>query len=131
MGFNREAFRLVFPDAKQPEQWYVTLYRRCQQWGGPEEGGWYRTVCTVEEYGECLTERDAHAMAEAVERKAEELGRESRRQHGERCLREMEWCDARGLDADYLPEPDGPDEFFVRVEQQLGASECSGPSHYE
>jgi len=40
---------------------------------------------------------------------------EAKKAYGEQCVREMEWLDARMLDADYLPEPDGPSDFSVLV----------------
>lgn len=43
----------------------------------------------------------------------------------------MEWLEARGLDADYLPEPDGELSYFVTIEDQPGSSESRGCRHYE
>jgi len=76
------------------------------------------------------SEEGAKAAAEQVRKLAKELEETARKEHGEQCLREMEWLDARGLDADYLPEVDGPSKFHVVVSQGL-PEESSGPRHYE
>lgn len=68
--------------------------------------------------------------SEAVRKLAAELEQASRTAHGQRCLREMAWLDARGLDADFLPEVDGPDHYRVLVCQEL-PGESHGPRHYE
>lgn len=38
------AFYEVCDQAKEPEGAYVSLYSRGQVYGGPEEGGWWRTI---------------------------------------------------------------------------------------
>ena len=44
---------------------------------------------------------------------------------------EMEWCEARGLDADYLPEPDGEVTYHVVTEDTPGEGVSRGCRHYE
>uniref|UniRef100_A0A6M3LX26 Uncharacterized protein n=1 Tax=viral metagenome TaxID=1070528 RepID=A0A6M3LX26_9ZZZZ len=114
-SYYEAAFDAAIDDAREPQQWYVCLVRRCQAYGGPEEGGWWYTVGEVVALREYATVADAEAAAARVEALAEEYSLQAQREHGEHCLRSMEWLDQRGLDADYLPEPDGPDEYSVGV----------------
>lgn len=129
-SYIQEAFNLVCSEAKQAEGFYVVLMECTSRYGGPEEGGWWAHDTIPVAYQYFHTEVAALAAKEAIERMAEELTQDARRQHGDYCLRTMEWLDARGLDADYLPEPDGPTEYYVYVGD--GVPEGSmGPTHYE
>lgn len=119
MSFLRQAFDIACDGAKKPECWYVILVESYRAYGGPEEGGWWYTVANLEAYREFSTREAAEAAAEKVKELAAELEKEASRSHGEYCLRSMEWLEARGLDADYLPEPDGPNEYRVSVVDEL------------
>lgn len=113
--YIQQAFETVCKQAKPAEGFYVVLMENCPYYGGPEEGGWWgndRIVCA---YQWCDTEEEAEAVAEAVRKLAKELKEESQKEYGEQCLREMDWLEARGLDADFLPEPDGPSDYYVCV----------------
>ena len=46
-------------------------------------------------------------------------GRRYTRGYGDHCGRQMEWLEARGLEADYFPEDDGPEEYSVSVYSEL------------
>jgi hypothetical protein len=41
----------------------------------------------------------------------------------------MEWLEARGLDADYLPEMNGAEEYFVLVTETVPNYQNSKPSY--
>ena len=129
MTYLHDAFHAVIDDAKAPEQWYVCLVELYQYYGGPEEGGWWGTDSCVVAYREFPTEKLAENAAEAVRKFAYELESQSYKEHGEQCLREMDWLDARGLDADYLPEPDGPSKYTVAVTQEIPET-VRGSRHY-
>ena len=130
MSFLRQAFETAIEGVKTPDVWYVTLVQESRYYGGPEEGGWWGTDTHVIAYRDFPSRELAVEAAAAVKKLASELEEESRKEHGEQCLREMEWLDARGLDADFLPEPDGPDDYRVLVSQELVQERC-GPRHYE
>jgi hypothetical protein len=115
MSYLNSAFHAVCKEAKEPEGHFVVLVSEYQAYGGPEEGGWYYTVHNVEAYQQFPTKEQADAAAEKVKTLAKELQADARREHGEQCLREMDWLEARGLEADFLPEPDGPTEYDVLV----------------
>lgn len=94
---------------------YVCLTESIPYYGGPEEGGWWGRdrVCQAWQYFEDPAAAEAAKMA--VEKLAEELTAESRKEFGESCLRQMDWLEVRGLEANYLPEVDGESEFSVCV----------------
>jgi hypothetical protein len=128
--YLQAAFEAVIQDAKIPEQWYVVLIERVPFYGGPEEGGWWGCDTHVVAFKEYPTEELAQAAAEQVRRLAKELTDQSYFDYGEHCLREMEWLEARGLDANFLPEPDGPSEYLVWVTKEIPQNNY-GFRHYE
>ena len=128
--YIREAFDKVCEDAREPEGAYVCLMERTPFYGGPEEGGWWGCDTDVVEYKWFSTTEEAESVRAKVDELAEEFKAESVRSHGEHCLREMEWLEARGLDADYLPEPDGPSDYYVTVADKVPTGR-SGCRHYE
>jgi hypothetical protein len=130
MSFIQEAFNKVCTEAKQAETWYVVLMTSAPFYIGPEEGGTWGRDTIVEAYQAFQTEEGAEAAAEAVRKLAEEMTAEERTAYGKQCLAEMEWLDARGLDADYLRESDGPEEYYVMVTQGLPENSY-GCRHYE
>jgi len=119
MKFLQFAFDAVCTQAKTPETWFCALLQHEQFYGGPEEGGWWGTDTEVVAYQAFASEDAAEEAANRVRDLAAELERDSRREFGEQCIREMEWLDARGLDADFLPEPDGETRYSVSVCQEL------------
>ena len=76
------------------------------------------------------TEEAASDAADKIRELAKELQQSAQTEYGEGCLRQLEWLEARGLDADYLPENDGPNEYSVWVEQELPTFDNSR-MHYE
>jgi hypothetical protein len=127
----REAFFSICDDAKPRESHYVSLYVNTPYYGGPEEGGWWGSDTHLVAYQEFRTEAQAELAKDQVQELAKELNADAKRSFGEQCLREMEWCEARGLDADYLPEVDGEESYSVVIEEQPGSMESRGCRHYE
>jgi hypothetical protein len=127
----REAFFGVCKDATPAKTFYVSLYSNHPYYGGPEEGGWWGSDTVLEAYQRFDTEEAAQLAKAAVEKLAEELNADAKRQFGQQCLNEMEWLEARGLDADYLPEVDGEESFFVAIEEVAGENAHQGCRHYE
>jgi hypothetical protein len=119
MSYIREAFEQTCREAKAAEGWYVSLLEAVQFYGGPEEGGWWGEDVVLVAYQYYPTEEQARAAQEAVEELARELEAVALREYGELCRQQMDWLEARGLDADYLPENDGPSEFHVVLSQGL------------
>ncbi len=124
------AFFEVCRAARPPQGHYVVLMHKTERYGGPEEGGWWVEDHLVEAYQYFATEEAAQAAYEAVRALAADLTRQALVAHGEHCLREMDWLDARGLEADYLPEPDGPGDYYVTLTDEVPASSYA-PRHYE
>lgn len=127
----QEAFNKVCSQAKQRESHYVSLYCRHSFYGGPEEGGWWGTDVILEATQEFPTKELAQSAKVEIEKLAAKLTADERRSHDRMCLNQMEWLDNRGLEADYLPENDGPDEYKVYIEQTPGEHESYGCRHYE
>lgn len=130
MSYLAAAFDKVCTDHKPAERWYVCLVRSWQRYGGPEEGGWWQTMANLECYKEYASEAEADAAKERVEILAKELSAEATRSHGEHCLRQMAWLEERGLESDFFPEDDGPDDYCVSVQQELPVFD-NRISHYE
>jgi hypothetical protein len=124
-----EAFKKVCEDAIKAEDWFVSLVEDVPFYGGPEEGGWWGSDTLLIAYKRYPSEELAIKAQEQVLNLAKELSQESQRSYGQQCLNEMDWLEARGLDADYLPEPDGPSEYRVVVSQGLPV-ERRGERHY-
>jgi hypothetical protein len=117
--YLQQAFDLVCKEAKTAETYYVALIEDAPFYGGPEEGGWWGSDRVVVAYQAFDTQEAAEAARAEVEKLADELGQQAKRSHGNHCLNQMEWLDARGLDADFLPEDDGPSEFHVTCSQGI------------
>lgn len=115
MSHLQQAFDQVITDAVRAERWYVVLVEYVPYYGGPEEGGWYGNDMIVHAYREYISEALAEEAAAAVRKVAEELSKDAQRSYGEQCVRECDWLEERGLEADWLPEPDGPAEYQVLV----------------
>jgi hypothetical protein len=126
----REAFFKVCDDAIPAQGFYVSLMMRSSRYGGPEEGGWWTSDTHIIAYKHFPTQEQARSAYDAVQALAETMSKESRDSHGEHCLHQMEWLDSRGLDADFLPENDGPNDYYVLMTESL-PTESRGPSHYE
>lgn len=88
-------------------------------YGGPEEGGWWGSDTEVIAYRAYISEEIACNVAEAVRQLATELEAEAQKEYGQQCTRELDWLEARGLDADWLPEPDGPTKYYVLVTNSI------------
>lgn len=129
-NYLKAAFEQVCKDAQASTGFYVTLWRKEPFYGGPEEGGWWGHDLIVEAYQKFATYEAAAAARDAVAKLAEELTEEARKGFGDQCLREMAWCEARGLDADYLPEPDGEESYFVTASAEYPENEIAD-RHWE
>ena len=130
MSYIYEAFKQVCTESKPVKTWYVCLCINQRCYGGPEEGGWWYDRGELIEYQAFNNEDTANEVAEKVREVAQELSESSKREHGEAMLRSLEWLDARGLDADYLPEPNGEEEYYVMVTDSIPQFSEETP-HYE
>ena len=124
------AFDMICQQAKPTGQYYVSLLVEQQYYGGPEEGGWWGTDMGVIKYQVFSTEEAANAAADAIRKLAVELTREALVSHGKHCSRSMDWLEARGLDADFLPEVAEADKYHVMVGDEPPES-SRGCRHYD
>ena len=130
--YIREAFEETVKDAVQAEdsQIFLCLYAEIPFYGGPEEGGWWGADVELISHKRYPTEDQAQAALKKVTSLAESLSQNAHRQYGEQCLRDMDWLDQRGLEADYLPEPDGPTKFYTVLEDVVGGMAYKGDRMY-
>lgn len=125
-----QAFNEICTEHKQAERWFVVLKESVPFYIGPEEGGTWGSDTIVIAYQEYASEELAEEAKEKVEKLAKQYTEDSRKAFGQQCLNEMEWLDKRGLDADYLPEPNGHSEYYVTVEESVPQNRY-GCRHYE
>lgn len=126
----QQAFEKVLPDAQKAGTWYVVLWQRVSYYGGPEEGGWWGEDVIPVAWKKYASLEAAEEAAEAVKQMAQEMTDEAKRADDAAMARSMDWLEERGLDADFLPEPDGPDSWSVSVSER-SPEPSYGPRHYE
>ena len=130
MSHVEDAFDQTVQNPEVAQNHYLCLLQKFTYYGGPEEGGWYGTDHTLVKYKMFNTKEQAEQAQNKVNELAEQLSREARKEFGQHCLNEIEWCENRGLEPDFLPEPDGPDEFYTVVADHIPQNSY-GPRHYE
>jgi len=123
------------PDFNVPQGAWVSVYRRSQNYGGPEEGGWWYDRNTLEGSIYFPTTEGAEAW---LEKAKVEVERENREEAPAR-YRAMaalpgEECDTAYHDEGYIPTgwSDGG-ELWVTIEQVRGECDNSAEPrpHYE
>lgn len=114
-SYIEQAFNLKIHDAKKPESWYVCLVETYRAYAGPEEGGTYQTQNHLVSYKEFADEKSAYEAQKQVLEFAQELSNDALNDHGNYCQQTMDWLESRGLEADFLREPDGPSKYLVLV----------------
>ena len=129
MSYIEEAYREICNESQEPKIWYVALCTNERRYGGPEEGGWYYDHSTILEYQAFASEFLAHTVRGLVEQRAQELTKESQRADSQAMADSLIWLEARGLEADYLPEPNGPEEYYVIVTPTLPVYENTKPKY--
>lgn len=117
--YTNAAYHQAIKNRIRKGPWYVCLMREEQYYGGPEEGGWWGSDCLVEESHECSSYLEAEALADLIKGLADEMSQAAQKEYGKACRLSMEWLEVRGLDADFLPEPDGPTTYYVEVCQEI------------
>ena len=132
MSYIQQAFqeRIDEEIRNEPDHVYVTLYEDIPFYGGPEEGGWWGSDCVLVESAHFNFREDAEQAKVRVLELATDLSAAAKKLYGERCLAECEWLDARGLDDDFLPQPDGESKYFVVVEDERGHLQRTGDRYY-
>ena len=129
MSYVESAFQRICQEAKQPDTWFVCLLGECQQYGGPEEGGWYYPSSWVVEYQQFPTKEAAEFAAEQCKSLAKEMQRQDLNRHGDHCLETLEWLESGGLEPDCMPEPDGPNHYWVAVFDEIPVYDNRRPQY--
>ena len=125
-----ETFFEICRDAAPAKGAYVSLYLSIPFYGGPEEGGWWGQDTVLVAYQSFPTKEQAEKALEKVRSLAEERNKEEIKSYGNHCLRQSEWLDARGLDDDFLPEPDGERKYWSIMEDSPGNFAGNGDRFY-
>lgn len=125
-----DAFFEICKEAEPAIGCFVSLYIRVPFYGGPEEGGWWGEDVKLVAYQWCVTQQIADNLKAKIDKLADDLSKQSKREFGDHCNNQLEWLEARGLDSDFLPEVDGESEYFVEVEETIGSLEYAGDRHY-
>jgi len=100
------AFHRVCRKAKPADYCYVSLYA-------------YVELISSQEY---FCKRDAVRALNKCRRLIKKLDKDARDNHGNYCNRQLEWLEARGLEADYLRENDGPTTYGCIIEKVRGSA---------
>lgn len=131
MSYIEAAWETHCAEAEKAKGCFLSLYEECPYYGGPEEGGWWGSDLKLIESKWFPTEEEASLVKEKLLDTAKELDTAARHSYHRNCAESMDWLDARGLEADFLPEPDGPSKFKVFTENRRGELESTGSRHYE
>lgn len=129
MSYIQEAFNKICTDNQKANTHYVCLMESVPFYGGPEEGGWWGSDNILIAYKEYPTEELAYEAKEAVLKLAQELNDTEKKRYHQQCADQCDWLEQRSLDADYLPENDGPSEYYVTVEESIPQNRF-GDRHY-
>ena len=121
----------VNPYATPAKYCYLSLYERIPFYGGPEEGGWWGEDVILVASMHYKTMEDAVAAKNKIEETARRNNEEAQAAYGRQCNKELEWLEERGLEANFLPEPDGPLTYFVAIEEERGSLTSEGSRGYE
>jgi hypothetical protein len=116
------AFHRVCRKAKPADYYYVSLYAYHSVYLGPEEGGCWGQDVELISSQEYFCKRDAVRALNKCRRLIKKLDKDARDNHGNYCNRQLEWLEARGLEADYLRENDGPTTYGCIIEKVRGSA---------
>lgn len=127
----RAAFKAIIPDATLAKPHYIVLWKRTPFYGGAEEGGWWGNDETPVAYHRVSTLEAAEELREQIEAKAKEMTAEASRAHGEGCLNQLAYCEARGIDDSnsVYGEDDGAESYYVTVQEEVPEASY-GDRHY-
>jgi hypothetical protein len=129
-----KAYDWICPRAKTCEQnWFVTLYRVAQVYGGPEEGGWWYDHWFPIKTAEYHERKYAQRVAHEINKRAQAATTEAKKEHDEEMRRSCDWCEERGIEPEDHPagEPDGPDRYVVVIEETPGSRTTRERPRYE
>ena len=124
------AFYEICQTAKNIGHYFVCLTETIPFYGGPEEGGWWGNDVILVAYQEYSSLQAAEIALDAIELLVEKLNQDEVRQHGDYCLRQIEFLEARGLDPSDNDVLDGPSHFSVNIYDSLPENNYAN-RHYE
>jgi len=125
------------PDYREAQKCYVSIYGRSQHYGGPEEGGWWYTICELQGSIPFVNREQAEAFLDQATKEVEQKNRESA-PHRYRAMErlpdpDLEACPVGGSEG-YIPAgwTDGL-KLWVCIEDRMGQNDnTQEPTpHYE
>ena len=125
-----EAFHTLCKNATPAKGHYVSLYAVVPFYGGPEEGGWWGEDYELVAYHRCPAEAECILLRMEVQELAKELSANARYEFNRCCRNECAWLEERGLDDDFLPEPNGETRYCVFEEATPGEMASEGCRTY-
>jgi hypothetical protein len=129
---TEQAFFETCDQAEEAQDRFVSLYRNSRFYGGPEEGGWWGNDITLVATQRFPTEAQAEAAKARLEILRDKLNRGAQADHGDVCLDQLDACDWDGEEAQArYGEVDGPEEYYVAIEETPGSQEHRSSRYYE
>ena len=106
-------------------KWFVSLYVKAPFYGGPEEGGWWGTDRLLVAYYEVPSEEMANTIVEKIEGWVSDINDDAKRHHDEVNLQLSINAENKGYDSpeELYGEDDGPEQYFVVIENGVGQNE--------
>lgn len=114
------------------ERWFVSLYIKAPFYGGPEEGGWWGCDRVLVASYEVASDVMAQTVYEKIASWVSETNDDAKREHGEVNLQLSINAEQKGYDSpeDLYGNDDGPDEYYVCIENNVGQNEHRDDRHY-
>ena len=109
---------------------FLSLYRRDQQYGGAEEGGWYYYDWCLIEYWEFPDMESAKQALKDMTEEVKERSKQGKERWCHQMAAECDKAEAMGVEPDYFGEPNGPSDYIAEIECLLGQHEYSGYQPY-
>jgi hypothetical protein len=134
MSYEKEAFYALVADIQPAAKSYISLYVTLPFFGGPEEGGWWGSDTELVAFAEVSNGVEANAIRDKVVELAEQMSKDAKDRFNRQCATEVEWVeqhDPMADVADYYPEVDGEETYWVATESTPGSMVSQGSRHYE
>jgi hypothetical protein len=125
------AFMSALPSATLAKPHYIVLWKRTPFYGGPEEDGWWGNDEEPVAYHRVSTLEAAEELRKQIEAAAAAQTEEAKREHGDRCLAQLAYCEARGIDDSnsVYGEDHGAESYYVTVQKEVPEASY-GDRHY-
>jgi hypothetical protein len=113
------------PEHTEDKPHYISIYRRIQCYGGPEEGGWWYHRNILQSHIAFPSKKIAETWLEQAESLADQINKKEAPERN-KALANLPDIETAYHDEGYIPQGwnDGG-ELWVTIEESLGASDTS------